>query len=215
MPSDEKPNENKWSRGGWVEMGYFVYNEPREDLSNQVNLEERLKRSEGIAKWGCGSVGWSIILQTKSHWFDSQSGHMPGLWARSPVGGMQEANDWCFSSSLSLSISISLKIKINLQKSEGADIWCKRISGRGQGFSGGGMIGMLEKLKMYLSDGAESAKAQSFEPWPTVRHKFCTETHMHTQPPCGLKVLQKNEHLELRSDLCLECESGHSLQSVM
>ena len=31
-------------------MGYFVYNEPREDLSNQVNLEERLKRSEGIAK---------------------------------------------------------------------------------------------------------------------------------------------------------------------
>ena len=77
------------------------------------------------------------------------------------------------------------------------------------------MIGMLEKLKMYLSDGAESARAQSFEPGPTVRHKFCTGIHMHTQPPCGLKVLQKNKHLELRSDLCLERDSGRSLQSVM
>ena len=28
-----------------------------------------------------------FILQPKSHWFDSQLGHMPGLWAMSPAGG--------------------------------------------------------------------------------------------------------------------------------
>ena len=27
-----------------------------------------------------------FILQPKSHWFDSQLGHMPGLWAKFPVG---------------------------------------------------------------------------------------------------------------------------------
>ena len=35
-------------------------------------------------------------------------GHMPGLWARSPVGGAQEATtQWCFSSSLSPSLPLS------------------------------------------------------------------------------------------------------------
>ena len=36
----------------------------------------------------CGSV---VEHQPGNHWLDSQSGHMPGLQARSPVGGVGEA----------------------------------------------------------------------------------------------------------------------------
>ena len=36
----------------------------------------------GVAQWiEC----WPA--EARGCWFDSQSGHMPGLWARSPVGG--------------------------------------------------------------------------------------------------------------------------------
>ena len=35
-----------------------------------------------------GVVQWiKVDWEAKGSWFDSQSGHMPGLWARSPVGG--------------------------------------------------------------------------------------------------------------------------------
>ena len=40
------------------------------------------------------------------HWVDSQSGYMPGLWARSAVGGVWKATDQCFShTSMFLSLS--------------------------------------------------------------------------------------------------------------
>ena len=35
----------------------------------------------GVAHW---IEHWP---SNQSRWFNSQSGHMPGLWARSPVGG--------------------------------------------------------------------------------------------------------------------------------
>ena len=35
--------------------------------------------------------GLSAGCKPKGHWFNSQSGHMPGLQARSPVGGAREA----------------------------------------------------------------------------------------------------------------------------
>ena len=45
----------------------------------------------------CSSVDWAQACERKGCWFNSQSGHMPGLQARSPVGGMQEATThWCF-----------------------------------------------------------------------------------------------------------------------
>ena len=45
----------------------------------------------------CGSVNWAPACEPKDCRFSSQSGHMPGLWARSPVGGAQEATThWCF-----------------------------------------------------------------------------------------------------------------------
>ena len=46
----------------------------------------------------CGSVHWPQASKPKSRHFDSQSGHMPGLQARSPVGGAWETTaHWCFS----------------------------------------------------------------------------------------------------------------------
>ena len=59
----------------------------------------------------CGSVDWVLACEPKGRWFHSQSGHMPGLRARCPVGGAREATThWCFSSSLSPSLPLSLKI---------------------------------------------------------------------------------------------------------
>ena len=57
-----------------------------------------------------GSVGWGLSHKPKVHWFDSQSGHRPGLWARSLVGGVGEATDQCFSPFLSPSFPFLLKI---------------------------------------------------------------------------------------------------------
>ena len=65
----------------------------------------------------CGSVDWAPACEPKDRWFDSQSGHRPGLQARLPVGGAWEATThWSFSSSLSpspLSPSFPLSLKIN------------------------------------------------------------------------------------------------------
>ena len=64
----------------------------------------------------------------KGCWFDSQSGHMPGLWARSLVGVERQPIDvslahWCFSASLSPSPPFSLKLinKIFFKKVPGTN----------------------------------------------------------------------------------------------
>ena len=58
----------------------------------------------------CGSVDWALACELKGHWFDYQSEHTSGLWARSPVGGVQEATThWCSSPSFSLSLPLSKK----------------------------------------------------------------------------------------------------------
>ena len=59
-----------------------------------------------------------LACESKGHRFDSQSGHMCGLQARFPLGGMWEATThWCFSPSPSPSLPLSLKIKLkNLKK---------------------------------------------------------------------------------------------------
>ena len=47
----------------------------------------------------CGSVDWAPACEPSGCQFDSQSGHMPGLLARSPAGGLWEGTDRCFSPS--------------------------------------------------------------------------------------------------------------------
>ena len=59
----------------------------------------------------CGSVDWVPACEPKGCLFNSQSGHMPGLQPRSPVGGAQEAiTYWCVSLSASPSLPLCLKI---------------------------------------------------------------------------------------------------------
>ena len=56
----------------------------------------------------CGSVDWVPACEARGHWFDSQSGHVPGLQARSPVGGAWEATTHgCFFPSFSLPSPLS------------------------------------------------------------------------------------------------------------
>ena len=59
----------------------FVYGEDNHH-ENEVN-------SPG---W-CGSVDRAPVCKPKGFWFDSQSGYLPGLQVRSPVGDMREATD--------------------------------------------------------------------------------------------------------------------------
>ena len=47
--------------------------------------------SETESPGWCGSVDWAPACEPKSHHFDSQLGHMPGLWTWYPVGVEQEA----------------------------------------------------------------------------------------------------------------------------
>ena len=65
-----------------------------------------IKNYEDCFGW-CGSVDWALACKLKSHWYDSPSGYMPALWARSPVGGVWEATtQWCFPSPLSPSLPL-------------------------------------------------------------------------------------------------------------
>ena len=63
----------------------------------------------------CGSVDWAPACEPKGPWFDSQSGHIPGLQARSPWWGVHERQPhWCFFPSLLPPISLPSPLsKIN------------------------------------------------------------------------------------------------------
>ena len=73
-------------------------------------MQAELIRKGSQLGW-CGSVDWGPAWEPKGHWFNSQSGHMPGLHTRSPVWGAQEATThWHFSPSLSPSLPPVKKI---------------------------------------------------------------------------------------------------------
>ena len=57
--------------------------------------------------WLVWLSGLSAGCELKGCWFDSQSGHMPGLWARSPVGGHVRGNNTLMFLSLSFSLPSS------------------------------------------------------------------------------------------------------------
>ena len=75
---------------------------PSLPLSLKINYKNlKKKKSPG---W-FGSMDWAPNWEAKGHRFDSQSGHMPRLQARSPAGGLKGATTpWCFSPPLSLSL---------------------------------------------------------------------------------------------------------------
>ena len=73
----------------------------------------KIVKKKNSSDW-CGSVGWASAHKEKGRWFDFQSGHVPGLRARSPVGGVREATYWCFSyTSKFASISFSLPYRLS------------------------------------------------------------------------------------------------------
>ena len=75
-----------------------------------------LELAHNCPGWG-GSVDWVLVCEPKGHQFDLQSGHMLGLWARSPVGDIREATSQCLSyTSMFLSLSLSLPSLLSKNK---------------------------------------------------------------------------------------------------
>ena len=77
--------------------GCWGVSQETEHAANAVHLQLILKeilrlRKAKIQPWLVWLSGLSAsACELKYHWFDSQSGHMPVLGARSPIGGVQEA----------------------------------------------------------------------------------------------------------------------------
>ena len=69
------------------------------DLLRHALRRKRMKKAGNGPGW-CSSVDCMPTCEPNGHQFDSQSEHIPGLWARSPVGGMREATDPCISCTL-------------------------------------------------------------------------------------------------------------------
>ena len=85
----------------------------------------------------CGSVDWASSCKLGGHWFHFQSGHTPGLPARSRIGGVREAVDQCFAPCLSPSLPLSLKIRKGRERGneegrKGGKGKEKRRTGRGE-----------------------------------------------------------------------------------
>ena len=82
-------------------------------ISGEVLQDEILVQRLWVLKicpgW-CGSVGCELACETKGCWFNSWSGHMPVLRARSLVVGTREETDQWFSPSFSPSSPLSKKI---------------------------------------------------------------------------------------------------------
>ena len=94
----------------WVAVRLWHLGHSRGDADLETTLEKPLGLLTAFKKvqpWLVWLSGSSVGCEPKGRQFNSQSGHMPGLLARSPVGGVQEATThWCFSPSLSLSLPL-------------------------------------------------------------------------------------------------------------
>ena len=88
----------------FVFVSVYVFNVWAQDNSFSSAAQRRQKagqpwkvrlsfRHEGELRpdW-CGPVGWAASHKVRGRWFDSQSGHVPGLWVRCPVGEHTRGN---------------------------------------------------------------------------------------------------------------------------
>ena len=60
-------------------------------------------------------VGWALSHKAKGRWFDSWSGHMPGLRLWSPVGTHTRGNQSMFLSHINVSLCL-LPLLLSLKK---------------------------------------------------------------------------------------------------
>ena len=77
----------------WDILDLYLYCGPKYIINkdfHHVRKEIYMKDQRSVPGW-CGSVDSVPACEPKGHKFDSQTGHMPGLKARSPVGDVQEA----------------------------------------------------------------------------------------------------------------------------
>ena len=82
-----------------VKKCYFFV---KELLKICVNMENVY-----VMPWLDDSVGWASSCKPRGHQFDSRTQHVPGLPARSPVGGVWEATNQFLSLPLSFPSPLS------------------------------------------------------------------------------------------------------------
>ena len=117
-----------------------------------------------------GLVDWVPACIPKGHQFSSRAGHMPGLRARSPAGGVWEATDRCIShTSMFLSLSFSLPFCL----SKISKILKKRKENQIQVVS--------TWLEEWLSLGGEEGQ------WVKEDVTFLTWAHAMENTPCGVR----------------------------
>ena len=111
------PTENNGQWGGntrFIHRHIYNIDLPSFKMVEMINIKHKSSPA-GVAQWI-----WAPACEPRGCQFNSLLGHMPEFWVRFPVGGMQEAINWCFSPFLSPSLPFSLKIdtifikKINL-----------------------------------------------------------------------------------------------------
>ena len=97
---------------------------PLNSFHSSLILWPVVKKTLGYFPGWCSSVNWAQAWDPEGRSFNSRSGHMPGLWARSPVGGVWEATThWYFSPSLSPSLPLTLKINKILKKKKNSRLF--------------------------------------------------------------------------------------------
>ena len=88
-----------------------------ECVTRETREKRRIRKPRTrISPGWCGSADWVPACEPKGGWFDSQSGHMPGLQARSLVGGRLRGNPSMYLSHIDVSppppsLPVSLKTK--------------------------------------------------------------------------------------------------------
>ena len=123
-------------------------------------------QDKSLRPWLVWLYGWMPDWEPKGRQFDSQSGHMPGLRARSPLGGAWEATThWCFSPSLSPSLPLSLKInkifKKERKKGSRKVIFQEVIGAERLIWQGGILI--FERLLIYISSSYQKNKYGTYK----------------------------------------------------
>ena len=82
-----------------------------------IFINMRIKIVRLFCSGWCVSVDWVLACEPKGCWFNSQSEHMPGLWARSPAEDVQKKTDQCISrTSMFLSLSFSIPSLVSKKK---------------------------------------------------------------------------------------------------
>ena len=99
-----------WSKSNHQTKMLYTWNQYKIILNINCNWKTKLKKKIQISPGWCGSVYRVLACKPKGHRFDSQSGHLPGLWARCPVGGVRGTHKLMF---LSLSFSLSSPLSKN------------------------------------------------------------------------------------------------------